>query len=647
MHALVVPLVPHPALTAMSFLSRRRRAQTPLQDSGNLAATGSIHSVDKPPSIIRRHINLSSPLSKLTAKLSTRSRTSNLAHAPISNVGVPFGRWRSRSPSPAPSLDIRMPTGLGRRASELGEREDIEEPCPPHTRKRSISLPAAVQAARWRDAMAREEAQANEQAQASTSSVPHTPAVSRVSPDLLSIAFSFAPRPDVVALAQVSKTFSQAALRALYENLDLRDVSDERATQCIASLASRRPTAALVRSFACRTLPPPDDSTSFATVTFAIAFNNMDGLRALTLPRFDVRILSHTTFSLQRLALLCKNISGPEFYALVAWLARHPELTALSLPRLVLPALPALPDTSAPNTPHTPDTPTHESDATAPTSSTSSSCSSPSSSSSPSCSSIPPTVLPNLRRVHGPVVLAAALAPGRPLESAKLPIQNTLYDGLRPSAIMSALASARDTLRMVTIRPVSTKIDSRTLERVVMAAGAELGEFVETLEMHWVMDDEVRSFLLFCPCMRACLTARFGYLQTLYKLVLSVLGRFRHLQTLRLLRDSPPPFPSSPLLEFPLPPASPPLSAGARTSISSFSSAFPPVSARSGRSGGMLDTPFPRVHERAHLALWSKTCPTLRRVWFLSGAEWTVLPRSPEEAAFGLPPFEFVGYTQV
>ncbi len=498
----------------MSFLSRRRRAQTPLQDSGNLAATGSIHSVDKPPSIIRRHINLSSPLSKLTAKLSTRSRTSNLAHAPISNVGVPFSRWRSRSPSPAPSLDIRMPTGLGRRASELGEREDIEEPYPPPTRKRSISLPAAVQAARWRDAMAREEAQANEQAQASTSFVPPTPAVSRVSPDLLSVAFSFASRPDVVALAQVSKTFSHAALRALYENLDLRDVSDERATQCIASLASRRPTAALVRSFACRTLPPPDDSTSLATVTFAIAFNNMDGLRALTLPRFDVRILSHTTFSLQRLALLCKSISGPEFHALFAWLARHPELTALSLPRLVLPVLPALPDPSAPNTPPTPDTPTHESDAAAPTTSTSSNCSSPSSSLSPQASSpIPSNVLPNLRRIHGPVVLAAALAPGRPLESAKLLIQNTLYDGLRPSAIMSVLASARDTLRTVTIRPVSTKIDSRTLERVVMAAGAELGEFVETLEIDWVMDDEVRS-LLFLPM---CGSASHGKVCAIYR----------------------------------------------------------------------------------------------------------------------------------
>ncbi|KAI0631717.1 hypothetical protein C8Q77DRAFT_1061776 [Trametes polyzona] len=531
-----------------------------------------------------------------------------------------------------------MPTGLGRRASELGEREDIEEASPTHGRKRSISLPAAAQAARWRDAMAREEAQA------STTPVQKTPAVSRMSPDLLSVVFSYASRPDIAALARVSKPFSQAALRALYGNLDLRDVSDEHATQCIASLASRRGVATLVRNFACRTLPPPEDATSLETVTFAIAFNNMDGLRSLTLPRFDFRILCHTTFSLQRLVLLCKTISGPEFHALVGWLARHPQLAVLSLPQLVLPELPPAPAPSspstavadcaplkpAPHTPPTPDTPTHDSDdAAVPPSLSLPSLSFPAPCPPSHESPIPPAVLPHLRRVHGPVALAAALAPGRPLESAKLPIHSTIYDGLRPSAIMSALASARGTLRTLTIKPVSTKIDSRTLERVVMSAGAELGDFVETLEVHWVMDDE-----------------------SLYKLVLSVLGRFRALRTLRLLRDSPPPFPPSPLLEFPLPPASPPLSAGARTSISSFSSAFPPRSARSAPGGGQgsgqgQDTPFPRVHERAHLALWSKTCPTLRSVFFLSGAEWAVLPRSADEAAFGLPPFEFVGYTQV
>ncbi|OSD02353.1 hypothetical protein PYCCODRAFT_1367949 [Trametes coccinea BRFM310] len=512
-----------------------------------------------------------------------------------------------------------MPTGLGRRASELGEREDIEEQPQHHARKRSVSLPAAAQAARWREAMAREEAQA------STQSADKTPAVSRVSPELLSSIFSFAPRRDIVSLAQVSKSFSEAALRALYGDLDLRDVDDERAAECMASLASRRHVAALVRSFAIRTLPPADDSTSLATVTFAIAFNNMDQLRALTLPRFDIRLLCHTTFSLQGLVLHCKTISAQDFHALFKWLARQPALTALSLPNLVLPALPSPVVAGTPTPPHTPRTPdtlNNDSYASAPASPASATSNSCATSSSP----IPSSALPNLQRVHGPASLAAALAQGRPLESAKIPIHTTLYDGLRPSAIMSALAAARGTLRTVTIKPASSKIDVRTLERVVMSAGAELGDFVETLEIHWVLDDE-----------------------SLYKLAASVLSRFRALHTLRLLRDSPPPFPPSPLLEFPLPPASPPLSAGvagARTSISSFSSAFYPRSARSAPTSGGGDTPFPRVHERAHLALWSKTCPSLRRVFFLSGAEWRVLVRSEVEVAFGMPPFEFVGYTQ-
>ena len=140
-----------------------------------------------------------------------------------------------------------------------------------------------------------------------------------------------------------------------------------------------------------------------------------------------------------------------------------------------------------------------------------------------------------------------------------------------------------------------------------------------------------------------------------------------------MLRDSPPPHPPSPLLEFPMPPASPPLSPAAsvaanrRTSVSSYSSAFlsvrglgsgsgsgngvgnNPPSARSSSTGtgtgtgpGASDTPFPRVHERAHLALWSKTCPTLRSVLFLSGAEWGIYPNP---TAGGQPQFEFAGYT--
>ena len=53
--------------------------------------------------------------------------------------------------------------------------------------------------------------------------------------------------------------------------------------------------------------------------------------------------------------------------------------------------------------------------------------------------------------------------------------------------------------------------------------------------------------------------------------------------------------------------------------------------------------PSPRMHERAHLTLWSRTCPTLKSVLFLSGAEWGVFS-NPTYG--GAPQFAFVGYSQ-
>lgn len=471
----------------MSFLSRRRNNHNhsagsgPLQDSANFprkSGPSSIYSVEKPPSVLRRHIHFPSSLNKLAAKL-TRSNTSarGIHGAPVSNVGSPLAYWRSRSPSPAPSLDIRMPTGLGRRASEIGEREDFEEYVQrqSHERKRSISLPASPtsQAARWR-----------------ATPEPTKTAMERMSPELLKEVFSYASRPDMLSLAQASRPCSQPALNALYDHLDLCNVDDERIEQCISTLASRRPLASLVRKFACRILPPPDGdgSTSLNMVTFAIALTNMDQLHTLTLPHFDLRLVRHAAFTLQHLTLLCKSISPDDFHALFSWLSRYPSLLSLSLPSLVLTSLPSSPlapvDSgvpSRPHTPRTPDTPSHD----------------PSDVPSHAfASTFPPTVLPNLRRFDGPVAIAAALIPGRPVERVKVPIHHTLYDGLRPSALMSALASARGTLRALTIQPASSKIDQRTLERVVMSAGAELGDFVETLEVHWVLDDDVSLSLL-------------------------------------------------------------------------------------------------------------------------------------------------------
>ena len=515
-----LPVLP----TAMSFLSRRKTNGTNpshtslLQDSANVprkstAATASIYSVEskKAPSILRKkHISFPSSFNKLAAKLTSRHPPAASTHAPVGNVGSPLAPWRSRSPSPALSLDIRMPAGLGRRASELGDREEFEEyevhegaqrlqPRP--ERKRSISLPAVGLGPRGRAA--------DLHAALLVDRPQHElkkPALARVSPELLSSVFSYGTYADLFSLSQVSKSWSQAALRALYDDIDLRNMDDERVEQCVASLASHRSLAALVRKFACRDLPPLDGiavgmATSLSVVTFAIALTNMEHLHTLTLPHFDLRVLAHTTFSLRSLTLHSKNIYGDEFHALFSWLGRHPALHTLSFPNLVLPSLPPVPskpiDTrkipSRPHTPHTPDTPPQASRRPA----TSHDCKSKSSSPSPTAESptpplFPTTLLPQLHTLTCPPVLATALVPGRPLVRVQIPIQCTLYDGLRPSALMSALAAARETLRVLAIQPASTKIDQRTIERVVMAAGAELGECVETLEVHWVLDDEVR-----------------------------------------------------------------------------------------------------------------------------------------------------------
>lgn len=429
----------------MSFLSlRRSRHQQPLQDAGNIAdgsTQGSIYSVDKPPSAIRR----------FASKLSRTRRTGTAAdpRGPVGNIAFPrsSGFWRSRSPSPDPSLDIRLPTGLGRRASEMEEQAEVDEYWLGHGRKRSVSSPAVVP--RWK----------------TTSPLMETlPALTRMPVELLAVVFSSASRRDAVSLTRVSKRFSQAGLRALYEDLDVRDLSDTRLQQCVASLASRRHLAGLVRHFACTSLPDAaNPAPSLDVVSFAIAFTNMDQLHTLTLPHFDARLLTHATFALRHLTLLPKSMDAEEFHSFIGWLERQPTIVSLSFPALTLPALPA------PDTPGKSDTGADERPPP-----------------------IPATVLPRLQRYHGPVVLAAAFAPGRPLHSVTLPIQNTIYDGLRPSAIMGALAQAKSTLRILTITPATAKIDTRSLERVIMSAGSELGGVLETLELHWVLDEEVR-----------------------------------------------------------------------------------------------------------------------------------------------------------
>ncbi|KAI0942304.1 hypothetical protein AcW1_002968 [Taiwanofungus camphoratus] len=550
-----------------------------------------------PTSSIGRRISLSF----VTSRLATKTKRNRSSLQPVGHaVGFPRTISRSSSPSPTPSLDIRMPNGLGRRASEELNGEifvpsDLISVPQKDERVRSLSTPNPPRNdfVKW-----------NEVLSSLQEEVPSGagPVISRISSEIFKVVFSFALRADIASLALVSRAFLTPALHALYSNLDLRDLDSRRVNQCISLLASKKALAGFVRNFACRVLPSSKDSaTSFYAVTFAIAFANMYQLVSLTISRFDVHLLFHATFRLRRLTILSEAISPDEFPDLTAWLVRQPSILSLSLPNFVISTHTDYPINDSSNNGHTDTSNTHTLR------------------SHTTLCLFPPHLLSRLTHFHGPAAIVPTVISGRPVRSVVLHIHNTLYDGLKPSAIMSALASSGYSLKQLSIKAASSRIDARTLERVFMSVGAELGGRLEVLEVQWVLEDEI-----------------------LYKQLHSALPRFRTLRTVRLYRRSPPPPPSSPPPTAPLPPTSP------LPSSSTLSVPSSPISIRSrpnSAQGFALDIPLPRAHERSHLGSWSKYCPSLRTVVFLSGAEWHIKPY-PLVGRNSVPPsFVFVGLT--
>ena len=405
---------------------------------------------------------------------------------------VDFPRTYSResTPSPTGSLeDIQIPAGLGRRASESG----LQPPDTPTQENIFLATPSnSDQRNRTRSAPSTTTSRTVKR-----KSVPllsemdgirtDEPAISRMPPELLASVFSFATRRDVLSLTHVSKGFSTAALRALYCRLDLRALSPERVDRCVSLLASNRDFASYVRDFACAALPPPD--AALPAVTFAIAFTNMHALESLTLPDYDARFLMHTSFRLKRLRVMSEFASEDDWRSFWAWLAKQPELASLSFPHLLQNAS----ECGLPDPPPRPahddvddddDTDTLHEDTFA------------------QSLRLPSNYLPRLAHFHGPASLAAAVVPGRPVVSVTLHVHTTLYDGLKPSAVMSALTRSRASVKRLGISVSLMQVDARTLERVFMSAGAELGSQLDTLAVEWVLDDEVRAYAL---CVVTCI----------------------------------------------------------------------------------------------------------------------------------------------
>ncbi|KAH9927655.1 uncharacterized protein B0H18DRAFT_1003044 [Fomitopsis serialis] len=474
-------------------------------------------------------------------------RTSGLSGGIGHTVDFPRTYSRESTPSPTGSLeDIQIPVGLGRRASE----SELQPPDTPQAEDGFLIVPGNDQRNRTHSAP--------------SSSVSRS--VKRKS--LLTVVFSFATRRDALSLTRVSR----------------------RVDRCISQLASNRTFASYVHHFACTSLPAP--GAALSAVSFAIAFTNMHALESLTIPDYDACFLTHTSFRLKRLRIMSEFTRPNDWKALWVWLAKQPELISLSFPHLLQnPADCSLPEAAPADTAHQDtdagaDTPFEDTLA-------------------PAAPRLPAYLLPRLAHFHGPASLAAAVVPGRPVRSVTLHVHTTLYDGLKPSAIMSALTRSRTGVVRMGVSVSLTQVDARTLERVFMSAGAELGSQLEVLAVEWVLDDEV-----------------------LYRQLSAALPRFRTLHTLRLRRRKVglPRKLAKALNAFPSPPESP------------LEPAHPAAP----------DMPPPRAQERAHLAMWAKQCTTLRTVLFLSGAEWRTGGKGAVYALPGERPyvggFSFVGF---
>lgn len=447
---------------------------------------------------------VSSTLSQLFSK--TR-RISVEPPRPVTSDGTPFHQWLARCTtdtvtiSPTPSFEIRRPSGLGPRSNSLGSVSslgsihravvvDVSCTRPGHHRRLSASEPdllhpqPTLQLPTLPFTGPTPESQTSSvcDTRTETASMLYTPSYTHTSiftSQIWGTVTQFLSHQDLSSLARVSSDMLPHARKALYETIDLGSLFPYPMRLCVESLASHAGLALLVRTFNSYILPSFNDQQGpLQSLSFAFALCNMKNLATLSLPRFDNDIFHYTTFRLKHLSLSCGAMSVLEQERFFNWLAIQNDLIFLSLPALT---------TELKHPPCIPFRRPSESGCmrlgrlSLPT--------------SPSRS----TSMPNLRKFDGPISLVLDFIPGRPVSEVVLHVDKTLYDGLRPSQLMGSIAKSTASIERLSIcSSPSATIDARTMERLLMSAGAKFGPSVLHLEIGWATDDEVRGSLHIC-----------------------------------------------------------------------------------------------------------------------------------------------------
>lgn len=547
----------------------------------------------------------------------------------IASDGSPSPQWIAQftadpvTVSPTPSFEIRRPSGLGPRSNSPGSAGslgsirravvvDVGRKMLGHYRRPSASepnLPHISESQLDAQPVPRQlvgsifdsQTPSTCETQLDSLSMLSTPSYTNthdIPSQMWETVARFLPYRDLPSLARVSSDVLPHARKAMYENIDLQSFLPEAAHLCVGSLGSHPELALLVRAFKSPTLPSFNDLRGpLPSLSFAFALCNMKNLVSLSLPRFDSDIFHHTTFHLQHLSLSCETMSVPEQARFSSWLTVQNGITSLSLPALTTkltlsPCLPA----QRPLYPDHGDLGWFSFPA-------------------------PPSrwlSIPNLRKLEGPISLVQGLVPNRPVSEVVVHVNKTLYDGLKPSQLMGSIAKSTASIEKLSIRSSSSAmVDARTMERLLMSAGAEFGPSVLHLGISWATDDEVRVPLLYSECFR-CSSPLIG--QSLYRHMLSVMPRFSNLQTLNCVPASASPTVGpfvTPIPLFSFPPGISP-----ETTPTPQLLALPSVP-----SPDCCTSDAARAREHQFIKSWVRVCPSLTTVTFLSGAEWCVIRR--------------------